>query len=75
MEEFERGLRYNRNLSLVLYDVKKLKAVNNKYGYKQGDLPVTENISDCLLRLPFFNDLEEDQLAEICKEITSVKSQ
>ena len=29
------------------------------FGYKVGDLPVTENVSDRLVRLPFYNDLKE----------------
>jgi dTDP-4-amino-4,6-dideoxygalactose transaminase len=29
-----------------------------RFGYKTGDLPITENISDRLVRLPFYNDLE-----------------
>ena len=28
-----------------------------KFGYKEGDLPVAENISKRTLALPFFNDL------------------
>jgi dTDP-4-amino-4,6-dideoxygalactose transaminase len=28
-----------------------------KFGYKKSDLPITENISGCLLRLPFYADL------------------
>lgn len=34
----------------------------NKFGYKQGDYPVAENISRRTLALPFFNDLKEDQI-------------
>ena len=29
------------------------------FGYKAGDLPVTESVSDRLVRLPFYNDLEK----------------
>jgi dTDP-4-amino-4,6-dideoxygalactose transaminase len=37
--------------------------MGKRYGGKVGDCPVTEDISDRLLRLPFFNSLtEEDQL-------------
>ena len=32
--------------------------MGNGFGYKAGDLPVTENVSDRLVRLPFYNDLE-----------------
>ncbi len=30
------------------------------YGFKRGDLPVAESVSDCLVRLPFYNDLSEE---------------
>jgi dTDP-4-amino-4,6-dideoxygalactose transaminase len=32
------------------------------FGGKDGDCPVTERVSDCLVRLPFYNTLsEQDQ--------------
>jgi dTDP-4-amino-4,6-dideoxygalactose transaminase len=36
-----------------------LSDMGGKYGGKKGDCPVTERVSDSLLRLPFFNDLSE----------------
>lgn len=39
-----------------------LSDMGKRFGGKEGDCPVTESVSDCLLRLPFYNDLtEEDQ--------------
>lgn len=32
-----------------------------KLGYKRGDLPVTEEVSKRLLRLPFYNDITEEE--------------
>lgn len=40
-----------------------------KFGYKNGDLPITETISDCILRLPFYADLKLDELSFIVKKI------
>lgn len=38
--------------------------VGQSFGYRQGDLPVTEELSDRLVRLPFYYDLtEQEQLA------------
>lgn len=34
-----------------------LSPMGQRYGYFAGDLPVTESVSDRLLRLPFFNSL------------------
>jgi dTDP-4-amino-4,6-dideoxygalactose transaminase len=36
-----------------------LSAVGQRYGGKIGDCPVTEDISDRLVRLPFYNTLDE----------------
>ncbi len=40
-----------------------------KFGYKDGDLPITEAVSDCILRLPFYADLKLDELSFIVKKI------
>jgi dTDP-4-amino-4,6-dideoxygalactose transaminase len=32
-----------------------------KFGYKEGDLPITENVSGCLLRLPFYAGLNIEE--------------
>ena len=50
-----------------------LSPMGEKYGGKAGDCPVTEQVSDRLLRLPFFTNLtEEDQarVIEALKELT-----
>ncbi|MCJ7520216.1 MAG: dTDP-4-amino-4,6-dideoxygalactose transaminase [Anaerolineaceae bacterium] len=39
------------------------------YGYRNGDLPVTESVSDRLVRLPFYNDLELKNQEEVIKAI------
>ena len=45
-----------------------------KLGYKAGDLPVTEDVSRRLLRLPFYNELtEEDQDVVINKVKNSLE--
>ncbi|NMC80486.1 MAG: dTDP-4-amino-4,6-dideoxygalactose transaminase [Chloroflexi bacterium] len=36
-----------------------------KFGYKAGDCPVTERVSDQLLRLPFHNSLTQDQQEQV----------
>ncbi len=42
-----------------------LSEVGRKLGGKEGDCPVTEDVSDRLLRLPFYNDLTEADQARI----------
>ena len=40
-----------------------------KLGGKPGDCPVTEQISDRLLRLPFYNELSQNEQAEVLEVI------
>ena len=40
-----------------------------KMGYKVGDLPITENLSGRLLRLPMYADLSEKELEYIVGKI------
>jgi dTDP-4-amino-4,6-dideoxygalactose transaminase len=43
-----------------------LSPMGEKYGGKAGDCPVTEQVSDQLLRLPFYTNMtEEDQMRVI----------
>jgi dTDP-4-amino-4,6-dideoxygalactose transaminase len=34
-----------------------------RFGGKEGDFPVTESVSDRLLRLPFYNDMSDAEQA------------
>jgi dTDP-4-amino-4,6-dideoxygalactose transaminase len=47
-------------LSVFHYLPLHLSDMGQNYGGNVGDCPVTEDISDRLLRLPFYNDLTED---------------
>ena len=53
----------NKNISAVFHYVPLHTSDMGKgFGYKAGDLPVTENFSERLVRLPFYNDLgKKDQ--------------
>jgi dTDP-4-amino-4,6-dideoxygalactose transaminase len=46
-----------------------LSDVGRNLGGKEGDCPVTEDISDRLLRLPFYNDLTLDDQARVVASI------
>ncbi|MCC6616708.1 MAG: dTDP-4-amino-4,6-dideoxygalactose transaminase [Anaerolineae bacterium] len=46
-----------------------LSAMGMKYGGKAGDCPVTEDVSDRLLRLPFYNDLTEDDVSDVIQAL------
>ncbi len=44
-----------------------------KYGGRPGDCPVSENISDRLVRLPFFNAMSETEVEKVAETIVAFK--
>jgi dTDP-4-amino-4,6-dideoxygalactose transaminase len=46
-----------------------LSKMGQKFGGKPGDCPITEDVSDRLVRLPFYNGLTEDDLARVIETI------
>ncbi len=42
-----------------------------RFGYQPGQLPITEQISGCLLRLPFYHEISEADQAEIVDKISA----
>jgi len=57
-------------LSVFHYLPLHLSDMGRKFGGQPGNCPVTEDISDRLLRLPFFNDLTEGDQTEVIEAIT-----
>jgi len=56
-------------LSVFHYLPLHLSPMGKKLGGKAGDCPVTEDISDRLIRLPFYNSLREEDLAKVVETI------
>jgi len=46
-----------------------LSPMGEKYGGKAGDLPVTEQVSDQLLRLPFYTNMTEEDQMQVVKAL------
>jgi len=71
--EFRQGLMAHlktRNiLSVFHYLPLHLSAMGKRFGGKPGDCPVSERVSDRLLRLPFYNDLTEADQAGVVEAI------
>jgi dTDP-4-amino-4,6-dideoxygalactose transaminase len=65
-------LREHGIMSVFHYLPLHLSPVGRSFGYKEGDCPVTEDVSDRLLRLPFYNDLTIDELCRIVAAIQTV---
>ncbi|MDE3088116.1 MAG: dTDP-4-amino-4,6-dideoxygalactose transaminase [Chloroflexota bacterium] len=47
-----------------------LSEMGRRFGGKPGGCPVTEDVSDRLLRLPFYNDLTESEQAAVIEAVT-----
>lgn len=46
-----------------------LSDMGRKFGGREGDCPVTEDVSDRLLRLPFYNDLSESDMDRVVEGV------
>ena len=55
--------------SVFHYQPLHLSSMGRKFGGKPGDCPVTEDVSDRLVRLPFYNDLTEADQAFVVERI------
>jgi dTDP-4-amino-4,6-dideoxygalactose transaminase len=58
-------------LSVFHYQPLHLSDMGHRFGGRVNDCPVTEDVSDRILRLPFYNDLTEDDQARVVAAITS----
>jgi dTDP-4-amino-4,6-dideoxygalactose transaminase len=56
-------------LSVFHYMPLHLSEMGRRFGGRKGDCPVTEKISDRLLRLPFYYDLTEAEQARVAETI------
>ena len=43
-----------------------------KFGYQQGDFPITEAVSKTTIALPFYSNLKKDDVAIVCKKLKEV---
>lgn len=51
-----------------------LSSMGERFGYKKGDYPQTEAVSEQLVRLPFYNDLSEAEQSQVVAAIKSWKN-
>jgi dTDP-4-amino-4,6-dideoxygalactose transaminase len=56
-------------LSVFHYLPLHLSPMGRQWGYQVGDCPVTEDVSDRLVRLPFYNELSPEQQQQVCAAI------
>jgi dTDP-4-amino-4,6-dideoxygalactose transaminase len=50
-----------------------LSRMGLSFGGRPGDCPVTERVSDCLIRLPFYNNLTESDQGQVVEAIREFK--
>jgi dTDP-4-amino-4,6-dideoxygalactose transaminase len=62
-------LRSRSILAVFHYLPLHLSAMGRRYGGRAGDCPVTENISERLIRLPFYNGLSEEDQARVIEAV------
>ena len=55
--------------SVFHYQSLHLSTMGRRFGGKEGDCPVTEDVSDRLVRLPFYNDLTEEEQSFVVDRI------
>jgi dTDP-4-amino-4,6-dideoxygalactose transaminase len=60
-------------LSVFHYLPLHLSAMGRQFGGKPGDCPVTEDVSDRLVRLPFYNDLTREDQDRVIDAILQVR--
>lgn len=58
--------------SVFHYQPLHLSEMGRQFGGETGDCPVTEIVSDCLVRLPFYNDLTDEEQTRVIDKITGV---
>lgn len=71
-ERFIAHLKSKGILSVFHYVPLHLSPMGRGWGYREGDCPVTEDISDRLVRLPFYNELTPEQQEEVCAAIFEI---
>jgi len=43
-----------------------------QFGYRKGDFPIAESVSERTIALPFYNNLASNDVAVVCRELTEV---
>ncbi|HKS25569.1 MAG TPA: dTDP-4-amino-4,6-dideoxygalactose transaminase [Thermoanaerobaculia bacterium] len=64
-------LRAREILAVFHYLPLNASEMGERYGARAGDCPVTEDISDRLLRLPMYNDMRDDEQSRVVDALLS----
>jgi dTDP-4-amino-4,6-dideoxygalactose transaminase len=62
----------NTNISAAPhYEPLHLSKMGRSFGYEESDLPITEHIANCLLRLPVHSNINENERQHIVEQVTT----
>ena len=48
-----------------------LAPAGNRFGYKKGDLPITEEYASRIIRLPLYADMTKEEVDTVCNEVSN----
>ena len=68
-QAFIQHMKDNDIMSVFHYVPLHTADMGQHFGYKAGDLPVTEDVSDRLVRLPFYNSLTKEEQEKVIKAV------
>ena len=60
-------------LSVFHYIPLHCSEMGRRYGFKKGDFEVSETVSDCLIRLPLYNNLSRDDQMSVINAVKNFK--
>lgn len=66
-------LREQKIDSIFHYQPLHLSKMGRSFGGRMGDCPVTENVSNCLLRLPFYNGFSDEEQSYVIQKVREYK--
>jgi perosamine synthetase len=64
----ERGIQVKNYFSPVLAQ----PFMEEQFGNRQGDFPITESVCKSTISLPFYNNLTKDEVAVVCGELQDI---
>lgn len=63
-------LKQNGILAVFHYIPLHTSPMGQRFGYREGDLPITEDVSGRLLRLPLYYDMTEEEQLRVVEQLT-----
>jgi dTDP-4-amino-4,6-dideoxygalactose transaminase len=65
------SFKQNGILAVFHYIPLHTSPIGRRFGYREGDLPITEELSGRLLRLPFYYEMTEEEQLRVIRQLTT----